>query len=318
MGTVPIMDARRPPRLLTAAVGLALVTVGCGGTAPQRNVRRPVRCTAPARPPTVVAGTDPAVTRIVLTVADGRPSGCRLLPTEVRIAAGDRAPGPLLVVAHGLDGSPAALAPLLDSWARAGYSVAAPTFPVTAKDAGGNSLRSESADQAYDLRAVIDAVGSAARSPGNPLQGRIDASRVGAAGMSLGGLAVYALISNSCCRDERVDAAVVMAGVRRDFPDERYGPNDAPVMLLQGDADPGYHNSLEAYPELAPPKWFVTLHGSRHAPPFEVPNGPEAPFVRTVTRSFWDRYLRGDAPAASRILAAVAAQHGTVSLRHAG
>jgi dienelactone hydrolase len=231
------------------------------------------------------------------------------------MAATGRGRGPLLVVAHGLDGSPAALAPLLDSWVRAGYVVAAPTFPVTAKDRSGNSLRSESVDQAYDLRAVIDAVTRAGRTRGDPLHGRVDTARVGAAGMSLGGLAVYALISNSCCREPRVDAAIVMAGVRRDLPDERYERNDAPVMLLQGDADPGYHNSLDAYPELAPPKWFVTLHGSRHAPPFEVPSGPEAPFVRSVTRDFWDRYLRGDHAAAAGIVGAVAAQHGTATLR---
>lgn len=317
MGTVEVVDSSRFLRPSVVVALVVLAVVGCGG-AGSRAVHRPARCAAGPTPPGAVAPTDAAVVRFRMTVVDRRPSACRVLPTEVRLAADGSAAGPLLVVAHGLDGSPAKLAPLLDSWARAGYVVAAPTFPVTAKDAAGNSLPSESVDQAHDLGAVLDAVTRTARTVGGPWSGRVDTRRIGVAGMSLGGLAVYALISHSCCRDGRVDAAIVMAGVRRDFPDGRYQRNDAPVMLLQGDADPGYHNSVDAYPELAPPKWFVVLRGSRHAPPFEVPNGPEAPFVQQVTRDFWDRYLRGDRAAAGRIVAAVAARPGAATLRHEG
>lgn len=309
------MKVRRISRCPAVLLCLILAACGSGGHRAAAPTPAAVLCRAPTGAPVPAEPTDPAVTRLETVVTDPRPTTCRVLPTEIRFAAGSEGAGPLLVVAHGLDGTPSALAPLLDSWARAGYVVAAPTFPLTAKDESGNSERSESVDQADDLRAVIDAVTSASRAPGAPLHGRVDTDHVGVAGMSLGGLAVYALISNSCCRETRVDAAIVMAGVRRDFPDERYGSNDAPVLLLQGDVDPGYHNSVDAYPELAPPKWFVTLHGSRHAPPFEVPNGPEAPFVQTVTRDFWDRYLRGDRAAATDLVAAVAAQHGTASLR---
>ncbi len=316
MGTVAVVDVRRTLRPLAVLACLTVLAVaGCGSGDHRSAAPAAVLCREPTRAPTVAEPTDPAVTRLAAVTTDARPTRCRVLPTEIRLPAGTRGAGPLLVVAHGLDGTPAALAPLLDSWARAGYVVASPTFPLTAKDGSGDSLRSESVDQAADLRAVIDAVTRASRTQGDPMSGRVDVERVGVAGMSLGGLAVYALISNSCCKESRVDAAIVMAGVRREFPDERYGRNDAPVLLLQGDADPGYHNSVDAYPELAPPKWFVTLHGSRHAPPFEVPNGPEAPFVRTVTRDFWDRYLRGDRGAAADLVAAVAAQGRTVSLR---
>ena len=134
--------------------------------------------------------------------------------------------------------------------------------------------------------------------------------------MSLGGLAVYGLISNTCCRDARVRAAVLMAAVRRQFPDDHYGPNRAPVLLVQGDKDSGYHNSVEAYPELASPKWFITLHGSGHAPPFEVPLGPEAPLVAATTSDFWARYLSDDQGAAPRIVRTVQASRGQAGLRY--
>ena len=104
-------------------------------------------------------------------------------------------------------------------------------------------------------------------------------------------MTVYGLIANTCCRDPRVTAAISMAGVYRAFPHGRYVHRAVPVLLVQGDADKGYHNSVTAYPQLAAPKWFVTLHGSLHSPPFEVPRGSEAPVVDSVTTAFWSTYL---------------------------
>ncbi len=338
----------RPRRALVAlAVAGLLVTTGAGpggrpASAGTDDTPRPgptgagvtsgsrgSSCRAPAdRPGEPEPGLDgaDAVTRLTLSLVDrSRPtpaitnraaSPCRLLPTEVRYPANATGPLPLVVVAHGLDGSPSSLALLLDAWADAGYVVAAPTFPTTKKDSRGASLRSESVDQAADMSFVIDQVlrRSRARAAG-PLHGLIDSRRIGVAGMSLGGLAVYGLISNTCCRDTRVKAAILMAAVRREFPNERYEHNRAPVLLVQGDADGGYHNSLEAYPELAPPKWFITLHGSVHSPPFEVPPGPEAPLVYASTAFFWDRYLKNDTGAARKIVQTVQASTGRATLQ---
>src|SRR5262249_19102004 len=145
-------------------------------------------------------------------------------------------PFPLVVVAHGRDNDPSSLATLLDAWAAAGYVVAAPTFPITSKDRNGSPQRSESVAQAADMRFVIDRMLTMSRATNaNPLRGLVDSRHIGAAGMSLGGLAVYGLIANTCCRDRRVSAAILLAAVRRDFPDERYQKNKAPVLLVQGD-----------------------------------------------------------------------------------
>ena len=141
---------------------------------------------------------------------------------------------------------------------------------------------------------VIDELLEQNKEPDSPLSGTIDPSHIGAVGMSLGGMTVYGLISNTCCRDPRVTAAISMAGVYRPFPNGRYVRRRAPVLLVQGDADKGYHNSVAAYPKLAGPKWFITLHGSLHSPPFEVPRGDEAPIVDTTTTAFWNTYLKDD------------------------
>jgi pimeloyl-ACP methyl ester carboxylesterase len=106
-----------------------------------------------------------------------------------------------------------------------------------------------------------------------------------------------------------------MAGVHDAFPSGRYVHQDVPVLLLHGDADVGYHHSQSAYTQLAPPKWFITLHGEGHTPPFEVPRGPASAVVDATTIAFWDHYLKGDAAAAQQIVDVVKATNGKATLR---
>jgi dienelactone hydrolase len=250
------------------------------------------------------------VTRTDYTFAHRVAGRCRVLVTQVREPSPPPStPAPVILAIHGLDGTPDALAPLLDGWTRAGYVVVAPTFPKTKKDARGKALRAEVVDQAADARFVLDEVLDRAPALG------IDPDEVGAAGMSLGGMTVYGLISHPCCEDGRVSAAVVMAGVHDAFPSGTYHHQDVPVLLLHGDVDKGYHHSRSAYVQLAPPKWFVTLHGEGHSPPFEVPRGPASAIVDTTTVLFWDRYLKGDTAAAQGIVDAVRASDGKATLR---
>jgi dienelactone hydrolase len=187
--------------------------------------------------------------------------------------------------------------------------VAAPTFPKTEKDARGKARRSEVVDQAADARYVLDELLDRATAL------HVDPHEIGAAGMSLGGMTVYGLISHPCCEDGRVSAAVVMAGVHDAFPSGTYHHQDVPVLLLHGDADVGYHHSQSAYTQLAPPKWFVTLHGERHSPPFEVPRGPAGAIVDATTVAFWNRYLKGDVAGAQQIVDAVRATNGEATLK---
>jgi len=252
---------------------------------------------------------DPAVTRVDLTLAHRVAGRCRVLVTQVRSPTGRNGALPLILAIHGADGDPSRLAPLLDVWTKAGYVVAAPTFLTTKKDARGKALASEVAQQAADARFVLDELLD--RAPAL----EIDPKEVAVTGMSLGGMTVYGLISHTCCQDGRVQAAIVMAGVHDDFPDGKYVHQKVPVLLIQGDADIGYHHSRDAYPQLAPPKWFITLHGERHSPPFEVPRGAAAGIVDATTTLFWNRYLRGDTAAAQELIRVVAATKGKATLQ---
>jgi len=220
---------------------------------------------------------------------------------------------PLVLLAHGSNGSPDKFNRLVETWARAGYVVVAPLFPRSS-DTGGN-LVGDYVDQPADLSFVLDRVLEANGKRRSPLHGRIDPKHIGLAGLSLGGLTTYGVVFNSCCRDDRIDAAILMSGVLGPFPDGVYEFRSVPTLLVHGDADNLYPQSIGAYPQLAAPKWFVTLHGETHASPFEDDRAPSDELVRTVTTAFWDRYLKGERPAAQRIVDAVDASAGAATLQ---
>jgi dienelactone hydrolase len=299
----------RAVRAVVAVVLLALAVSVSGAMLPGTHALAAESCTdgpAAGTPMPATAG----IARTDYTFAHRIAGKCRVLVTQVREPSpAPSTPVPMILAIHGLDGTPDSLAPLLDGWTKEGYVVVAPTFPKTKKDARGKALRAEVVDQAADARYVLDQVLDRAGELG------IDADEVGAAGMSLGGMTVYGLISHTCCADGRITAAVVMAGVHDAFPSGAYTHQDVPVLLLHGDADVGYHNSKSAYEQLAPPKWFITLHGERHSPPFEVPRGPASAIVDTTTALFWDRYLKHHVAAGPQIVAAVKATDGKATLQ---
>jgi len=240
----------------------------------------------PARPDDPADASDTGEDGLART--DGT---CRVLRVAVRYPTGTAGPLPLVLVVHGRDGDPTALEALLDRWVRSGYVVVAPYFLRTEKGADGTPTGAATRRQAADARFVLDRVLALDDDPSSALHGLVDPDHIGAAGMSLGGMTVYGLVANTCCRDDRITAALLLAAVHRPFPGGRYVRQRIPIMLVQGNADDGYHNSVSAYPELGAPKWFVTLHGSTHSPPFEIPRGPEGPLVDDMTTAFWNRYL---------------------------
>jgi poly(3-hydroxybutyrate) depolymerase len=227
-------------------------------------------------------------------------------------------PAPLIVLAHGSNGNPNKFTELIGSWAAAGYVVAAPLFPRSS-DVGGN-LTSDVVNQPADVSFVIDRLLHDNKDRKSNLYRRIDPRHIGLAGLSLGGFTAYGLVFNTCCRDPRIKATIIMSGVPGGFPGGTYDftGKPVPVMLMHGDRDELnlYPLSVSTYPKLAPPKWFVSLHGSGHATPYENSPDPNDDVVLATTLPFWDRYLRGKDAATDRLIDAVAASNGRATLEH--
>lgn len=206
-------------------------------------------------------------------------------------------PFPLIVLSHGLTGLPEKLTQLATTWASAGYVVALPAFPLT-NGSVPNAVANlgDVANQPGDVSFVIDSVLMLNRDDTSLLFGRVDGGRIGIAGHSLGGATTYGVAFNECCRDERIDAVVILAGFVFVEPERNNFALDLPVLIVHGDADPvlDIAHDADVYEQLAGPKWFVTLVGGTHSPPFENETSAYDGVVEHVTTDFWNGYLGGE------------------------
>jgi dienelactone hydrolase len=192
---------------------------------------------------------------------------------------------------------------LLERWAAAGYVVAAVTFPYTSSNSPGGPDLEDFANQPADMSAVISGVLADARGHGTALVSLVDARDIAAAGHSLGGVTVLGLVANTCCRDRRVSAAVVMSGDAIAFPTGTRDLASAPPLLfVHGNADPTvpYVSSVDAFNAARGPKGLLAVVGGDHGAPVD-PNGRAFSSVVSTTTDFFDAYLKHDSTAAGRL-----------------
>lgn len=272
---------------------------------------RPSRSAPPERLPVGTIGRY-AVARHVLRLVDtsrGR-LGPRRLPTLVRYpviprVAADagrlaRGPFPLVVFAPGFVQCQASYAPLLRTWASAGYVVAAVQFPRTSCHVPApdeSDLANQPADMAYVIRRVL----AASRQSRGALAGLVAPDRVAVAGHSDGGDTVAAVAAGSCCRDHEVRAAIVLAGAEwAPLGGSYFRGRTPPILFVQGDADTinrPADSRLMYEADRSGPRFYLDLFGAGHLAPYEGHRSPE-PVVAQVTVDFLDRYLCGQRRAA--------------------
>lgn len=233
----------------------------------------------------------------------------RSLATDIYVPGGE-GPFPLVMHAHGMDGTSAKFTQLLSHWAEAGYMVVAPNFPRTNGDVA-DDLRdlADYLNQPGDVTFTLDQV-LEMNEPGGGLAGLIATDHIGISGLSLGGATTYPLLFNSCCRDERYVSAILMSALELPFENHPYDyTRRLPVLTFAGtdDALIPYELQQETITRLAGPKWNVTLPGGQHSQPFENNPSPQDDLVLATTVDFWELTLRGDETAAERL-----ASHATV------
>jgi dienelactone hydrolase len=216
------------------------------------------------------------------------------------------------VLAHGLTGHPSKLTELTTAWASACYVVAAPTFPLTSNESPVEVIADYN-NQPGDLSFVIDEVIELSGDDDGPLAGLVAGDHVGVTGLSLGGATVYGIGFNSCCHDDSVDAALVMAGMLLAFEGEFEWP-EVPLLVVAGNAD---NSGRDPYAMASPPKYLWTFERALHSAPFENTDDPADELAVNVTVDFWNGYLYEDDAALDR-LETDAMVPGTATLEHEG
>lgn len=275
---------------------------GGAGVTSSTRARPPARRSAPDGPF--------RVGQVSLTLTEPATAGgpVRRIPVVVRYpAAGNpaagsypaaapataRGPFPLVVFSQGFNVAADAYAGLLDDWARAGYVVADPTYPLTDPTEPGGVDENDIVNHPADLRFVIASLRGTAGEHGS-LRGLIDSSRVATVGHSDGGDVTLAVAANSCCRDSAITAAVVLSGAELGmFGGSYYTAGTVPLLVVQGSADtinvPGC--SAQLYDAAPRPKYYVDLPGAEHQLPYLQPGPLHTSVARSVV-AFLDAYVK--------------------------
>jgi dienelactone hydrolase len=216
-------------------------------------------------------------------------SSARLLVTQVRYPTRGRAPFPLVVFAHGLAETPNVYGGMLDAWARAGYVVAAPIFPVESPSAPGGPDEADLVNEPRDLSFVISRL--TARS--SSLRTLIDANEIAVAGQSDGAEAALSVTYDRRYRDRRIDAAIVMSGAA--LPGFKEPPPGSPPLLAtQGTSDPlnSPGTTLAYFGLMRRPKFLLWLVDAAHLEPYTT-NDRWAGVVRRTATAFLNHTLKG-------------------------
>lgn len=239
----------------------------------------------------------------------GRGVSARVLQTVIRYpATGDPShvdtrgaapalgsgPFPLIVFAHGFAVTPDIYARLLRTWARAGYVVAAPVFPLTNANAPGGPDESDIVNQPRDMSFVITHLLATSAARHRVLSGLLDPRRVAVTGQSDGGSTALAAAYDTHFRDRRIGAAMILSGARipgvggYDFP----APSP-PLLATQGTGDVvNVPASTYHYFRIArPPKLLLSLLGAPHLGPY-TNELPQLHIVERVTAAFLDHYFK--------------------------
>jgi predicted dienelactone hydrolase len=221
-------------------------------------------------------------------------------------AAHARGPFPLIVFGHGFAVTPELYKPILQSWARAGYVVAAPVFPLENADAPGGPNESDLVNQPQDMRFVISSMLEASRSSSSKLAGLINPAQVAVAGQSDGGDTALAVAYDKYFRDPRVKAAVILSGA--EMPGVggfEFQSGEAPLLATQGTADTvNLPSETQTFFEAArAPKYLLSLTGAEHLPPYSYEQ-PQLGIVERTTTAFLDDYLAHRANASTRLRSA--------------
>ncbi len=178
------------------------------------------------------------------------------------------APGrhPLLVYSHGFMSSRYGGRYLAEHLASYGYVLVATDYPLSHYGAPGGPNVGDVLNQPADVSFLIDKM-LALPANERPFTGEIDPERIGAFGLSLGGLTTSLVAFHPRLRDPRLHAALSIAGPGAPFTARFYENSDLPFLMIGGTSDAMIDYEVNAAPLPARIRrgGLVTLAHANHA-----------------------------------------------------
>ena len=290
--------------LLACAVGLFFATAGVDR--PEGQASREVLARGPYKvkklDTTFVDRSRPTQANNVFRGSDERRLVTSITyPTSpnARGVARDGRPAngfPLIVYSHGFMSRRSEGRYLALHFARHGYVFVAADYPLTNFASPGGPRFDDVAHQPGDVRFLIDSLLRWNDDPTHEFSGAIDPERIGVMGLSLGGMTSTLAAFHPDLRDDRISAAVSIAGPSAMFTPGFFETADVPFLMIAGDADAvvPYAENAASLVARAPRSGLVTLKNGSHV--------GFADIARYTSR--WSRH--GDSLACGALMGAVA------------
>lgn len=201
------------------------------------------------------------------TAANGDYPGSPERSFRVALWYPEGAPGehPLAVYSHGFVSSRHGGTYLAEHLASHGYVVLAADYPLTNVRAPGGPDPDDVVHQPADVSFLIDRVMALAGTE-RPFAGEIDAERIGAFGLSLGGITTTLVAFHPEWRDPRVAAAISLAGAGDVFGPRFFDHAEVPFLWIAGTADAivDYRRNALPMPDRIRDGGLVSITGGTH------------------------------------------------------
>ncbi len=237
--------------------------------------------------------------------------GSSTAPTADAALSGD-GPFPIVINSHGYGDINSGAAFIAVPLASRGFVVVSPNYPQSHLGVPGGSRLQDVVNQPGDLRFVLDQVLALAADGGSWLAGGVDEKRIGAQGLSLGGLTTLLATYNPVLGDKRIRAALVMAPYSCPLT-KKMLRSTPPLLFIAGNGDritPLDQNAARTFDRARMPRTLVNLSGATHTAfsgliAFDSPDNYDTtigcPTVDGITQEEFDATLAafGDAAAAS-------------------
>lgn len=176
-------------------------------------------------------------------------------------------PKPLAVYSHGFMSIAKGGTYLAEHLAANGYTVVAANYPLTKFGAPGGPNPADVVNQPADVSFIIDKFLEFNQDSNSAYFGRIDAKRIAALGLSLGGLTTTLAAYHREMRDKRIKAAISIAGPSYLFSKRFFRTRTIPFMMIASpeDAIISYQENAVDITERVRNSTLVTVANASHA-----------------------------------------------------